>query len=94
MSTPNGAVLLAVLHPDAEPVDVTEGVQALYDAVIGSLDWGSGFLSIEDVIPIARLARACGFDYQAPVEYLREELKCGPNAEAEAFLAEAEGSTT
>jgi hypothetical protein len=42
-------------------VDVTEGVRTLYDLVISSMDWGSGFLSVEDVAGVIRVAQACGF---------------------------------
>lgn len=60
MTTPSGVTIHAV-PLDGDPTDITEGVQALYDLVIQSMDWGSGFLSIEDVEPIAKLAKACGF---------------------------------
>lgn len=53
--------------------DVTQGVQALYDLLIHSMDWGSGMLSAEDARPIALLARACGFKHSPEAErYLRE----------------------
>ena len=59
-TTPAGVQLIA-RRPDGSEVDVTEGVQVLYDHVIGSMDWGSGFLTVEDAIPIAEIARVCGF---------------------------------
>ena len=49
-------------------VDITEGVQALYDLVISSMDWGSGFWSFEDAVPVAIVARAMGFPKVAEVE--------------------------
>jgi hypothetical protein len=53
--------------------DITEGVQALYDLLIDSMDWGSDMLSAEDARPIALLARACCFERAAEAErYLRE----------------------
>ncbi len=47
---------------DGIETDITEGVQALYDHLIGTLDWGSGFISLEDALPIAHLTKACGFE--------------------------------
>lgn len=44
-----------------EGVDVTEGVRALYDLVISSMDWGSNFLTAEDAGEVVRVAQACGF---------------------------------
>lgn len=43
------------------PTEITEGVQVLYDHLVHSMDWGSGFLSVEDVEPILDLAETCGF---------------------------------
>ncbi|MFB7107252.1 hypothetical protein [Streptomyces hydrogenans] len=37
----------------SDPVDVTESMQFAYDTVIGSLDWGSGFLSHDEYCPCA-----------------------------------------
>lgn len=55
--------------------DITEGVQALYDLVIGSMDWGSGFWTAEDAAPVAKLARACGFERAGEAErYLSEQM--------------------
>jgi hypothetical protein len=59
---------------DGTETDITEGVQALYDLVISSMDWGSGFLSAEDAAPVASLARVCGFEQAEEAErYLREQ---------------------
>ena len=55
--------------------DVTEGVQTLYDLVIGSMDWGSGFLSYEDAIPVVEIARLCGFKQAEEAErYVNDSL--------------------
>lgn len=59
---------------DGAETDITEGVQALYDLVIGSTEWGSGFWTAEDARPVALLARACGFGRAEEAErYLREQ---------------------
>jgi hypothetical protein len=69
--TPNGAKIEAVLT-DGSRHDVTEAVQALYDLVVQSLDWGSGFLTVEDAVPVADIARLCGFG-DAPDEYIESQ---------------------
>lgn len=48
--------------------DVTEGVQVLYDLVLGSMDWGSSLLSIEDVLPMLDLAEVCDFGEREKIE--------------------------
>lgn len=66
-----------VIHvaKDGTQTDITSGVQALYDLVIGSQDFGSGFWSYEDALPVAEVARACGFDRSEEVErYVRQAL--------------------
>jgi hypothetical protein len=45
-----------------ESVDITEGVRTLYDLLIASIDWGSGYLTYEDAEPVVALAKACGFE--------------------------------
>lgn len=60
MPIPSGAVIVA-RFPDGREVDVTEGAQAIYDAMVGSLDWGSDFFTIEDLEPMRDFAKACGF---------------------------------
>lgn len=47
---------------DGSQVDVTEAVQVVFDAVIGSMDFGSGFLDTFEVIALRRLAEALGVD--------------------------------
>lgn len=58
--TEDGALRI-VVYRDGQETDITEGVQALYDLVINSMDWGSGFLSDEDVRPVIEVAEACQF---------------------------------
>lgn len=74
-TTPTGATVYAQL-PSGERVDITVGVQALYDLVLSSMDWGSGFLSLEDAIPVADIARICGFEGSDEAErYVEEERR-------------------
>lgn len=57
------------------PEDVTEAVKALYDLCIGSMDFRSGFWNAEDAAPVAKLARAAGFEDAEEVEkYVSEAL--------------------
>lgn len=66
---------------DGSEVEVTDGVKVIYDSVISSMDWGSGFLSTAEVLEILRCARACGFDspgYLGTTDYRRY-----PNATAD-----------
>ena len=60
-----------VRHADGTETDVTEGVQVLYDTVIASMDWGSGFLTVEDAEPIVAVAIACQFNgWEAAQKYV------------------------
>lgn len=50
-----------------ESIDVTHAVMDVYDIAIGSMDFGSGFLSTEEVGNLRALGEAIGaerFDYQ------------------------------
>lgn len=58
--TPNGA-RITLTKLDGSTVDVTEHVGAIYDLVIQSMDFGSGFLTSEDAEPLAELGEMCGF---------------------------------
>jgi hypothetical protein len=76
---------------DGTETDITEGVQALYDLVISSTNWGSGFLSAEDARPVALLARVCGFEQAEEAErYLREQEHSEQQAEFLRKHADAE----
>lgn len=74
MKTPNGTTITATV--DGETADITEAVAAIYDLVIQSLNWGSGFLTMEDALPMAVLGRVCGFQESAEAErYLRSAIE-------------------
>jgi len=60
---------------DGNETDITEGVQALYDLVICSMDWGSGFLSYEDAVPVGKIAELMGFDRVDDVQKYLDEQK-------------------
>ena len=68
-----------VKNDDGTETDITEGVQAMYDRLVGSLDWGSGFITLEDALPLADLAKACGFEQweeaEKYVEFARKEAE-------------------
>lgn len=42
--------------------DVTEDLKIMYDAIVGSLDWGSAFLGVEDIAAILRVGTLLGID--------------------------------
>ena len=52
---------ITVTHDDGTEFDITEGVQVAYDCTTSSMDWGSGFLDVEEVDAMVRLAQACRF---------------------------------
>jgi hypothetical protein len=71
--TPAGVTITAT-RPDGTTLDVTLGVQVLYDLVIQSMDFGSGFLSVEEVDPIVGVAAFCGFkEFEAAERYVEQE---------------------
>jgi hypothetical protein len=73
-ATPAGVVITAT-KPDGTTVNITEGVQTLYDLTIDSMDWGSGFLTAEDAAPVVEIAKTCGFTrYEAAEAYVKEYL--------------------
>lgn len=47
---------------EGDEIDVTEAVRVAYDVAIQSMDFGSGFLSTEEVAGLRTLARAIGAD--------------------------------
>jgi hypothetical protein len=53
------------VEKDGVVTDITEGVQILYDAMVSTLDWGSGLLDKHEVLATWALARACGFGTEA-----------------------------
>ncbi len=63
-----------VKNEDGTETEITEGVQAMYDIVITSMDWGSGLLTVEDAVPIANLAKACEFQtWEEAENYVAEQ---------------------
>ena len=70
--------VLVVQH-GTNTVDVTHAVMDVYDIAIGSMDFGSGFLSTEEVGNLRILGTAIGaerFDYQHD-----KCLRCGHDHE-------------
>lgn len=45
--------------------DITEHVAAMFDALVCSLDWGSGFLDAETIESVLIVAELAGFDVGA-----------------------------
>ena len=46
----------------ADGADITEHVQSMFDALVGSLDWGSGFLDDETIHSILLVGRVLGVE--------------------------------
>lgn len=72
------------LERDGQRTDLTDAVMDLYDIAISSMDFGSGFLSTEEVGNIRALGKAIGakhFDYQHD-----KCLRCGHDLERHYFL--------
>jgi hypothetical protein len=60
-----------VINTAIGPVDITVHVAAMFDALINSLDWGSGFLDADEVDSLLTVAVLAGFDIGEvrPVEH-------------------------
>lgn len=52
---------IVAIQEDGSQKDITEGVQICYDLLRQSLDWGSGFLDVDEVDAVIRLAHDSGF---------------------------------
>ncbi len=52
---------IVAIQGDGSQKDITEGVQICYDLLRQSLDWGSGFLDVDEVDAVIRLAHDSGF---------------------------------
>jgi len=52
----------AMLTKDGETVDITRELAVMFDLVVGSMNWGSGFFDQEDMQAIIKIGQACGFD--------------------------------
>ena len=53
--------VLIMARDGFKSTNITEGVKALYDHLISSMDWGSGFLTQEDATEVIKVALTCGF---------------------------------
>jgi hypothetical protein len=53
---------IEVHYDDGKSVDVTHAVQIVYDSLLGSMDFGSGFLDLEELQALDELAVAAGFE--------------------------------
>lgn len=51
----------ALLTPDGETVDITGELAVLFDLVVSSMDWGSGFLDREDEDVVMKIGILAGF---------------------------------
>lgn len=51
-----------IVNPDGPADDITQSVAVLYEMMRRSLDWGSGFLSVEEAEHVLRIGTLCGFE--------------------------------
>lgn len=75
---------------DGTETDITEGVQAMYDLLLSSMDWGSGFWTYEDALPVAKIGALFGFEQDAEVQ--RYVAKMQHEHEADAWRREHPGA--
>jgi len=54
-------VKIVATDDDGNRHDITDGVAVIYDAIVCSMDWGSGFLDVEQATEITKVGIACGF---------------------------------
>lgn len=59
-----GTMKITLTEANGAEHDITESVAFMYDAIIQSLDWGSGFLDLEEQLHIASVGVLAG--YQVP----------------------------
>ena len=59
-----------IRYPDGTEQDITDLVRILYDGVVGSLDWGSGWWSGEDAAAVAWIGFSFGWvNHQEAAEF-------------------------
>lgn len=77
----------------SDGTDLTEVVRQLYDMAIGSMDYGSGFLSTEEMQALLDLARILGASDVLAVQAKLAQLKFpqGPDAPKHEFQPDREG---
>ena len=56
-------------------LDITDHVAAMYDALVGSMDWGSGFLDDEQIEALLLVGEAAGWEMGSPSSCMLES--CG-----------------
>jgi len=72
-----------VMTTDQEERDITDHFRLLFDIVISSMDWGSGFLDSAEMLKVLQVGAAAGFNissaklfskYDPDWEKIQEEL--------------------
>jgi hypothetical protein len=61
-------IQIIVRVPGQPDIDITYEVSTVYELLLHSMDYGSGFLSIEDVTTMTRLSVAAGYEIPAQAE--------------------------
>lgn len=52
--------------------DITDSIGFMYDAIIQSLDWGSGFLDLEEQLHIASVGLLAGYEVPGDIDLTDE----------------------
>lgn len=68
---PRAIVTLYDAEGNGRDVDVTNMVADMYDALLSSMDWGSGFLDTEQITSILAVGKALGFDMPGEIGGVR-----------------------
>lgn len=53
---------VTLINDDGREFDVTEHFQVMYDNLVGSMNWGSGFLDGNDALIVMQAGAAAGFE--------------------------------
>lgn len=86
------ATRIVAITEDGVEHDVTQDVAALYDLVVGSMNFGSGFITVDDAEPLARMADLAG--YRDPGPRYRGDLSLIEQARAQVAAARAAEDAT
>lgn len=57
-----GTMKIILTEDNGVEHDITDSIPFMYDAIIQSLDWGSGFLDLEDKLHIAYVGALAGYE--------------------------------
>lgn len=59
---PKAIVTLYDSDGNGRDINITDSVAVMYDALLNSMDWGSNFLDVDQIVGILTVGKALGFD--------------------------------